>query len=110
MVHFMLYDLRRPPGILLPVLLPAAIQILHFNILITGGLPDTVQGKASFFSLVRRILLHDHRVVHDQVQEPHVDDDDPLFHADHVGRHTYTAVLIGLQGVLQILADGQVLL
>ena len=39
-----------------------------------------------------------------------VEHDDALGLPDHVGRHADTAILIGLQGVLQILADGQVLL
>ena len=43
MVELMLDDLGCPSGVFLPVLLPAAVQIFYFNVLITGGLPDTVQ-------------------------------------------------------------------
>ena len=110
MVHFVLDDLRRPAGILLPLLLPAAVQIFHFDVLIPGGLPDTIQGKAAFLRLIGRILLYDDRVIHYHVHEAHIDDDDPLLHGDHVCRHTDAAILIGFQCILQVLTDGHVLL
>ena len=88
MVHFVLDDLRCPAGILLPLLLPAAVQIFHFDVLIPGGLPNTVQGKAAFLRLIGRILLYDDRIIHNHVHEAHIDNDDPLLHSDYAEEKT----------------------
>ena len=84
----MLDDLRCPAGIFLPLLLPAAVQIFHFDVLISGGLPDAVQGKATFLRLIGRILLYDDRIIHNHVHEAHIDNDDPLLHSDYAEEKT----------------------
>ena len=42
-IALMLNDLRRPAGVFLPLLFPAAIQVFHLDILITRRLPGTGQ-------------------------------------------------------------------
>ena len=108
-VDLVLDDLRGPPGEPPALLLPAAVQVLHLDILISGRLPDAVQRQAPFLGLERRVLSDDDRIIHDQVQHAHIDHDDPFPHADHVGRHADAAVTVGLQGVQEVLPDGQVL-
>ena len=110
MIALMLDDLRRPSGISLPMLLPAAIKVLDFDALIAGRLADTRERQAALLRLIGRIFPDDHRIVHDHIQEAHVDDDDPLLHADHVRSHSDASVLVGAQGIQEILPDGQVLL
>ena len=65
----MLDDLRRPPGIGLPVLLPAAVIVFDFDILIPRGFPDTRQGQTAFFRLIRRVFSHNDRVIHHNIHD-----------------------------------------
>ena len=106
----MLNNLCRPPGISLTVFLPAAVKIFDNNTLIPRCLPDAVKRQASLLGLIRRIFLHNGRVIHHDTHDAHVDDDNPLFHADHICRHADAVVPVGLQGIHEILPDGQVLL
>ena len=109
MVDLVLDDLRGPPGKLPALPLPAAVQVLHLDSLISGRLPDAVQRQAPFLGLERRVFPDDDRVIHDQVQQAHTDYDDPFPDADHVGRHADAALPVGLQRVQEVLPDGQVL-
>ena len=84
----MLYDLRCPAGILLAALLPAAVIVFDFNILIAGRLPDTGKRQAALFRLIGRIFPDDHRIVHYDIQDAHVDDNDPLLHTDYAEEKT----------------------
>lgn len=105
----MLDDLRRPAGKLLPVFLPSGIQVFDLDVLAASGFAYTVQRQTALLRFVRRILLHDHGVVHDHVEEAHVHNDDTLLHADHVGGHPDTAVMICLKSVHKVLTDIHIL-
>ena len=108
MIHLVENDLCCPSGEFLPLLIPVAIQIFHLDVLISGRLTNALQRKAAFLSLVWRILLQQDRIVHHQVHETDVHNNDPLAYADHVGCHADTPVLIGPQSVLQILTNGEI--
>ena len=102
----MLYDLCCPAGVFLPVLLPAAVIVVDLYILIPCRLPDTGKREAPFLCLIGRIFLNDDRIIHDNIQDAHVDNDDALFDADHVRSHADAVILIGTQGIHQVLPDG----
>ena len=109
MVNFVLDDLCCPAGEGLKACLKLLILVLHLDGLPAFGLPDAGEGKTALLRLVRSGFLDDLRVEHDHVLALVVKGDDPLVNADHVGRHAHTAVLVGSQGVQQILSDRQVL-
>ena len=103
MVNFMLADLCRPSGQFHSLFLPVAIHVFDFDILIPGSLTHTFKGKTAFLRLIGRIFLHDHRIVHDQIHEAYVHNDDAFSHADHVCRHADTARFVCFQRILEIL-------
>ena len=109
-IALMLNNLCCPSGIRLPVFLPAAVKIFDNDILIPRRLPDAGEGQASLLRLIRRIFLHNRWVIHHNTHEAHADDDNPLFHTNHICRHADAVVLIGPQGIHEVLPDGQVLL
>ena len=99
MIAFMLDDLRCPPGILLAMLLPTVVIIFNFNILIACRFSDTDKRQAAFFGLVGRILPNDHGIIHHDIQNAHIDNNDPLLHTNHVRRHANTLIPICQKGI-----------
>ena len=107
-MRFVLDALGRPAGEGLEAGLELLVLILNFDGFPPLGLADTSEGQTAFLRLVGPGLLDDFRVEHDHISAFIVKDDDALVHANHVGCHTYAAVLVGGEGVQQILGDGQV--
>ena len=87
-------------------LLPILIAVANHNFLITGSRPAANQGQAGLLCLIGFSLADEDRVIHDQVTKAQTDNDDPLLNPNHISRQTNTGILVGQQGVLQILPYG----
>ena len=108
-VTLVLNDLGSPAGVFPTLLFPTAIQVFHLDILIPRRPADAGQGQASLLRLKGRILLDNDRIIHDDIHDSHVHDNDLFPDTDHVGRHADTAVLTCPQSIHEILPDRQVL-
>ena len=108
MIQFMLDNLGcktcEGHGYFLPVL----IAVANHNVLIASGGPAADQRQTGFCCLIGFGLTNEDRVIHDQVTKAQADNDNPLLNPNHIGCQAYTGILMGQQGVLQILPDGQV--
>ena len=99
----------RPAGKGLEANLKLLVLIPHLDRLPAFGLPGAGEGETTLLCLIGAGFFDDLRVEHHHVFVLVVKDDDPLADADHIGRHTHAAVLVGSQGVQQVLGDRQVL-
>ena len=108
MVQFMLDNLggkaRKGGSHLLPIL----IAVANHNVLIASGWPAADQRQTEFCCLIRFGLADEDGIIQDQVTKAQADNDNPLLNPNHIGCQAYTGILMGQQGVLQILPDGQV--
>ena len=59
MIALMLTNLCSPARQFHRLLLPLHVVIFHYNILVSRCLSHSVQGKTSFFCLIRRIFHRD---------------------------------------------------
>ena len=109
MVNFMLNDLCRPAGEGFQPGLEVQILIADLDFLIAFGFSGTAQQrKTAFLRIVLAFRLDDLRIQHGHIGSFVVKYDDPLGHTDHVGCHAHTALLVGNQGIQQILGNGQI--
>ena len=108
MVQFMLDNLggkaRKGGSHLLPIL----IAVANHNVLIASGWPAADQRQTEFCCLIRFGLADEDGIIQDQVTKAQADNDNPLLNPNHIGCQAYTGILMGQQGVLQILPYGQV--
>ena len=109
MIDFVLDDLCRPAGEGFEASLKPLVLILHLDGLPALGFPGASEGETALLRLIWPGLFDNLRVEHDCVLALVVKDYDPLADADHIGCHAHTAVLVGSQGVQQILDNGQIL-
>ena len=108
MVDLVLDDLRREAGIGFDSRLKLLVLVLHLDRAVAFGFARAGQGQAALFRLVSAGALDDLRVEHHRRAAVVVEDDDPLGHADHVGRHAHAAVPVRYQRVPQVLRDRQI--
>ena len=104
MVDLVLDDLRRPAGEGFQPGLEFFILPLDLDGLKPFRFPDAGEGEAALLGLIRPGLPDDDGIEHHHVRPLVVKGDDALANADHVGRHAHAAVLVGGQGVQQVLA------
>ena len=108
MVELVLDYFSRPAGEGLEPELKFFILPLNLDSPEAPDFPAPREGETALFSLVRPGLLHDYRVEHDLMLAVVFKGDDALVHADHVGGHAHTAVLVGDERVEQILCRAEV--
>ena len=108
-VDLVLDELGRPAGEGLEAGLKLLVLILNLDRLPAFGLPGAGEGETALLCLVGAGFFDDFQVEHYNIFALVVRDDDPLADTDHIGRYAHTAVLVGGQGVQQVLGDGQVL-
>ena len=105
----MLDDLGRPAGEGFQPLLELLVLPAHLDGRPPPGRADPGEGEAALLGLIRPGLPDDDGIEHHHVRPLVVKGDDALIHADHVGRHAHAAVLVGGQGVQQVLGCGQII-
>ena len=109
MIEFMLDNLScktcEGRGLLLPIL----IAVANHNVLIASGRPAADQRQTGFCCLIGFGLADEDWIIQDQVTKAQADNDNPLLNPNHISCQTNTGILMGQQGVLQILPYGQVI-
>ena len=109
MVDLVLDDLSRPAGEGFQPGLEFFILPLDLDGLEPFRFPDAGEGEAALLGLIRPGLPDDDGIEHHHVRPLVVKGDNALANADHVGRHAHAAVLVGGQGVQQVLGCGQII-
>ena len=109
MVDFVLDDLGCPAGEGFQPYLKIRRFVAHLDFLVSFGFPGAAQqGQAPFLRLILPCRLHDLRVQHQLIGSLVVKGDDAHAVADHVRRHAHAGVLVGCQGVQQVLGNLQI--
>ena len=73
-----------------------------------GGTPPG-EGQTALLCLIWPGLLHDDGVEHNLIRPLVVENNDALVYPDHIRRHAHAAVLVGGEGVDEVLGDGEVI-
>ena len=107
-VDLVLDDLRREAGVSFEARFKLLVLVLNLDRVVSFGLSRAGEGQAAFLGLVSAGAFDDLRVEHHGRAAAVIEDDDPLGHADHVGRHTDAAVPVRRERVPQILRDRQI--
>ena len=114
MIDFMLNYLRRPAGEVFRARLHLQGLILYLDGLISLALARAAEKRqTAFLSVVRAILLDDLGIEHHRICRSSSalveKGDNALAHANHIRRHTDTALSVRHQRIKQVLRDLQIL-
>ena len=96
----MLDDLRREVGERPRMLLAAWVHVGYFNRLVARRLLRARMAQTSFFRFVWALLLRDAWVQHHQIHRANRYDNNIFLHANHIRRHSYTAVAVRTKRIL----------
>ena len=102
MVDLMLDDLRREVGKRSRMLLAARVGVGYFNRLVTRRLLRARMAQTSFFGFVGSLLLRNPWIQHHQIHRSNRYYNNVLLHANHIRRHSDTAVAVRTKRILQV--------
>ena len=91
----MLDDLRREVGERSRMLLAARVHVGDFNRLVARRLLRARMAQTSFFGFVGALLLRNPWIQHHQIHRSNRYNNNVLLHANHIRRHSDTAVTVG---------------
>ena len=98
----MLDDLRREVGERSRVLLAARVGVGYFNRLIARRLLRARMAQTAFFGFVGALLLRNAWIQHHQIHRSNRYNNNVLLHANHIRRHSYTALAVRTKRILQV--------
>ena len=78
MVDFMLNNLGSIINELTMLAFKILVEVIHFDLFISGAVSYAVQRQAAFLSFILSDFLRDHRIDHDKAEGPGRNNDDPL--------------------------------
>ena len=78
MVDFMLNNLSSKINKLTMLPFKVLVEVIHFDLFISGAWSYTVQRQAAFLSFILPGFLRDHRIDHDKAEGSGRNNDDPL--------------------------------
>ena len=109
MVDLVLDYFSRPAGESLEPGLKFFILPLNLDSPEAPSLSAPCKGVTALLGFICPGLLHDDGVEHDLIRPLVVENNDALVYPDHIRRHAHAAVLVGGEGVDEVLGDGEVI-
>ncbi len=103
MVAFVLYYLCGKAGVVCLMLFHVLACVADGDVLVADCLSGACEGKAAFLGLISAVAAGDDGVEHNDISQTRVENYYSLMHAYHISRHTDTAVLVGFEGILEVL-------